>query len=71
MAHYDCRHCGEFGCFGECKTEENQAAKRAEEARLALANKWKAVLQKEEKRISDLEKARAFFLLHDEKGNMK
>ncbi|CAM0047923.1 hypothetical protein VPHF86_0128 [Vibrio phage F86] len=69
MGHYDCRHCGTFGCFGECKTEENKAIARETENRLARASKWQAVLRAEEQRLADLEKARAFFLVHDKNGN--
>lgn len=69
MAHYDCRHCGEFGCFGECKTEENRALVRQKSERQARAGKWRAILEEEERRLANLEKARAFFLVHDEHGN--
>ncbi len=69
MGHYDCKHCGTFGCFGECQTDENQAKAKEADARLYRANKWKSVLRAEEQRLADLEKARAFFLVHDKNGN--
>ncbi|CAM0044613.1 hypothetical protein VPHD148_0294 [Vibrio phage D148] len=46
ISHYDCRHCGSYGCFGECRDPaviERKA--KAEREKYLSDNQW--VLEKE------------------------
>ncbi|WZW73149.1 hypothetical protein [Vibrio phage TCU-VP03-AIR1] len=69
MGHYDCKECGTFGCFGECQEPANVEREKQRVERQARADKYAAILEAEERRVRDLEKARAFFLVHYKKGN--
>lgn len=57
MGHYDCSHCGDFGCFGECRDPE--VIKRKQEAareKYLKDNIW--VLEKEHRKREALKEAR-------------
>lgn len=57
MAHYECRHCGEVGCFSDCQDPEIMK-RRAEEARQRDIDIAKQIIRNEEVRIDNLKNAK-------------
>lgn len=57
MSHYDCSHCGDYGCFGDCKDPEVIARRQEAEREKYLGdNQW--ALEKEHRHREALKVAR-------------